>query len=101
MATRQRSKEVAGGALMERWFRAWGWEIGAGVGAVDNGWALVMPFIIFGWEEGRRWGGSTVLEADNTVKSDAAAECDDWRLQVEDDQMKLGRWAECAVEPNC
>jgi hypothetical protein len=24
-----------------------------------------------------------------------------WRLQVEDDQRKLGRWAKCAVGLNC
>jgi hypothetical protein len=53
---------------------------------------------IFGREEGRRRGGSIVLEVDNTAKSGAAvgeAECGDWHLQVEDDQRKLGRWAEC------
>jgi hypothetical protein len=37
MATRRRSTEVASGALMGRWFRAQGGEIGARVGAVDNG----------------------------------------------------------------
>jgi hypothetical protein len=80
MVTRQRSKEVAGGAPMGRLFRARGGEIGVGVSAVDNGGVLVMPFIIFGREEGRRRGSSTVLEADNTAKSGAVGECDDWRL---------------------
>jgi hypothetical protein len=37
MDTRQRSIDVAGGALMERWFRTRGGEIGAEVDAVDNG----------------------------------------------------------------
>jgi hypothetical protein len=39
--------EVVGGApiSMGRWFRARGGEIGAEVGAVDNGGALVAPFI--------------------------------------------------------
>jgi hypothetical protein len=45
----------------------------------------------------RRWrGGSTVSEADCTVKSSAAArvaEGGGWRLVVKDDQRKLGRWA--------
>jgi hypothetical protein len=45
MATRRRSTEVVGGAPMERWFWARGGEIGAGVGAVDNGSALIAPFI--------------------------------------------------------
>jgi hypothetical protein len=45
MATRRRSTEVAGGALIGRWFRARGGEIGVGVGAVDNGGTLVASFI--------------------------------------------------------
>jgi hypothetical protein len=45
MATRRCSTEAVGGAPMGRWFRAEGEEIGAGVGAVDNGGALVAPFI--------------------------------------------------------
>jgi hypothetical protein len=45
MATRWRSTEATGGALMGRWFRAQGEEIGAGVGAVDNGGALIASFI--------------------------------------------------------
>jgi hypothetical protein len=45
MATRRRSTEATGGALMGRWFRAQGEEIGAGVGAVDNGGAIITPFI--------------------------------------------------------
>jgi hypothetical protein len=44
-------------------------------------------------------------EVDDTVKSGATAreaEGDSgWRLEVEDDRRKLGRWAECAVGPNC
>jgi hypothetical protein len=49
----------------------------------------VQPFL-----RGNRQGGSTVLEADNTAKSNAAAgevESDSWRLEVEDDQRKLDR----------
>jgi hypothetical protein len=53
----------------------------------------------FEGEWGRRRGGSTVPKADNTVKSGVAA--GGWRLEVEDDQRKLGRWTECAVEQNC
>jgi hypothetical protein len=45
MATQQRSTEAISGALMGRWFWARGWEIGAEVGAMDNGGALVVPFI--------------------------------------------------------
>jgi hypothetical protein len=45
MVTLRRSIEAAGGALMGRWFRAQGGEIGAGVGALDNWGALVAPFI--------------------------------------------------------
>jgi hypothetical protein len=44
-----------------------------------------------------------VLEADDTAKSVVAAgvaKCGGWRLEVEDDQRKLGRWAECTVGPN-
>jgi hypothetical protein len=67
--------------------------------------------------KGRRWGatvfrGEEVEEArrvhdvggDNTVKSGAVAgkvEGDDRRLEVEDDQRKLGRMVECAVVSNC
>jgi hypothetical protein len=43
---------------------------------------------------GKRKGGSTVLEADNTAKSNVAAgevESDSWHLEVEDDQRKLDR----------
>jgi hypothetical protein len=42
-------------------------------------------------------------EAYNIAKSGAVAgeaEGDDWRLEVKDDQMKLGRWIECAVGSN-
>jgi hypothetical protein len=44
MATLQHSTEAAGGAPMRRWFQERG-VIGAGVGTVDNGGALVVPFI--------------------------------------------------------
>jgi hypothetical protein len=40
MAGRQRSTEVVGGAPMGRWFWTQGGEIGARVGAVENGGAL-------------------------------------------------------------
>jgi hypothetical protein len=55
-------------------------------------------------KRGSRRGGSTVLEADDTVKSDAVAreaKGGGWRLEVEDKQRKLGQWVECAVGPNC
>jgi hypothetical protein len=45
MATRRRSTEATGGAPMGRWLRARGGDIGVGVGVVDNGSALVSPFI--------------------------------------------------------
>jgi hypothetical protein len=54
-------------------------------------------------KRGRRRGGSTVPEADDTMKSGAVAgEAKGviWRLEVEDDQRKLGRWAECVVGLN-
>jgi hypothetical protein len=58
---------------------------------------------IFGGEEGgRRRGGSTMPEADDTVKSSATvgeAEGVDWCLEVENDQRKLGWWTKCAVGP--
>jgi hypothetical protein len=44
MATRRRSTEAVGGAMMGRWFQAQGGEIGARVGAVDNEGALIAPF---------------------------------------------------------
>jgi hypothetical protein len=53
---------------------------------------------------GRRQGGSTVSEANDTVKSGAKpgeAEGCGWRLEVEDDQRKFGWWAKYAVGPNC
>jgi hypothetical protein len=53
---------------------------------------------------GRRRGSSTMLLAYNIAKSDAVAgqaEGSGWHLEVEDDQRKLGRWAECAVGSNC
>jgi hypothetical protein len=53
---------------------------------------------------GRRRGVSTVLKADDTTKIGTAAgeaEGCGWHLEVEDDQRKLGRWAKCAVGPNC
>jgi hypothetical protein len=45
MATRWRSTEAVGGAPIGRWFRVQGGEIGAGVGALDNGGALIASFI--------------------------------------------------------
>jgi hypothetical protein len=45
----------------------------------------------------RRRGGSTVPEVDDIAKSGAAAreaEGGGWRLEVEDDQRKLGQWVE-------
>jgi subtilisin-like proprotein convertase family protein len=54
-------------------------------------------------KRGRRQGSSTMSEADDTTKSGALAkevEGGDWRLEVEDDQGKLGRWPKCAVRPN-
>jgi hypothetical protein len=45
-----------------------------------------------------------MLLAYNIAKSDAVAgqaEGSGWHLEVEDDQRKLGRWAECAVGSNC
>jgi hypothetical protein len=45
MTKRWHSTEAAGGALMAKWFRTRGGEIGAAVGAVDNGGALIAPFI--------------------------------------------------------
>jgi hypothetical protein len=53
---------------------------------------------------GRRRGGSTVPEPDDTMKSGAEAgdaEGVDWRPKVEDNQRKLGQWAKCAIGPNC
>jgi hypothetical protein len=44
MVIQRCSTETVSGALMERWFRTWG-EIGVRVGTVDNGGALVAPFI--------------------------------------------------------
>jgi hypothetical protein len=43
-------------------------------------------------------------EAGDTAKSGVAVgvvKCSGWRLKIEDDQKKLGRWAECAVRSNC
>jgi hypothetical protein len=45
MATRQHSIEAIGGAPIGRWFWVRGREIGSGVGVMDNGGALVAPFI--------------------------------------------------------
>jgi hypothetical protein len=50
-----------------------------------------------------RWRGSfTASEVDDTVKSNMAAgeaKGGDWRLEVEDDQRKLGRWAKPLTSP--
>jgi hypothetical protein len=59
---------------------------------------------IFGGKRGRKRGGTTVPETDDIAKSGVTAweaKGDGWCLDVEDDQRKLGRWAECAVGPNC
>jgi hypothetical protein len=45
MVTRQCSTKASSGAPMRRWFWVREGEIGAGVGAVDNGGALIAPFI--------------------------------------------------------
>jgi hypothetical protein len=45
MATQQCSTEAVVRALIWRWLRVRGGEIGTGVGAVDNGGALIVPFI--------------------------------------------------------
>jgi hypothetical protein len=54
---------------------------------------------------GRGGGGEAASRCRRrSAKSDAAvreAEGDDCRLEVEDDQRKLGRWAKCVVGPNC
>jgi hypothetical protein len=45
-----------------------------------------------------------VSELDDIAKSDVVVEeveGGSWRLEVEDDQRKLGRWAECTVGMNC
>jgi hypothetical protein len=44
-----------------------------------------------------------VSRADDTLESGAAveeAEVGGWRLNIEDDQRKLGRWAVCTIGPN-
>jgi hypothetical protein len=45
MTIQRRSIEAAGGAPMRRWFRMRGGEIEVRMGTVDNGSALVVPFI--------------------------------------------------------
>jgi hypothetical protein len=45
MTTRRHSIEAVGGAPLGRSFRVPGGEIGAGLGVVDNGDALITPFI--------------------------------------------------------
>jgi hypothetical protein len=44
MVKQRCSTKAADGATMARWFRVRGGEIGTGVGAVDNGGTLVVPF---------------------------------------------------------
>jgi hypothetical protein len=59
----------------------------------------VRPFL-----KGRRWDDSMMPEVDDTTKSGTAvreAKGGGSRLEVEDGQRKLGRWAECTVRPNC
>jgi hypothetical protein len=46
----------------------------------------------------------TTKSVDDTTKNGAAvgeAKGDDGRLEVKDDQRKLGWWAECTIESNC
>jgi hypothetical protein len=45
MVIQRRSTEAAGGVPMGRWFRTRGGEIRVRVDTVDNGGALIMPFI--------------------------------------------------------
>jgi hypothetical protein len=51
---------------------------------------------------GRGRGSSTVPKADDTMKSGTAVEEAEGGCcpKVEDDQRKMGRWAECTVKPN-
>jgi hypothetical protein len=77
----------------------------ASVTGDENGEGEVMGCSHF-WrgKRGRRRGRSTVLKANNTKKSSAVAgevEGGGWRVEVEDDQRKLSRWAECVVGSNC
>jgi hypothetical protein len=53
----------------------------------------VQPFLE--GKRGRRRSGSTVPKVDDITKSGAIVgegEGDDWRVEVKDDQRKLGRW---------
>jgi hypothetical protein len=45
-----------------------------------------------------------MLKANDTTNSGVVArevEGGGWRLEVEDDQKKLGQWVECVVGANC
>jgi hypothetical protein len=42
-----------------------------------------------------------VSKADDIANSGMAAQGGGCHLEVEDDQRKLGRWAECALGLNC
>jgi hypothetical protein len=53
------------------------------------------------FQRGRRQGDSMVPEADDIANSGMAAQGGGCHLEVEDDQRKLGRWAECALGLNC
>jgi subtilisin-like proprotein convertase family protein len=52
----------------------------------------------------RRQGGSIVLKMDDTMKTDAVTgkvKGGNWRLEIEDEQRKLGRYVKSTIEPNC
>jgi hypothetical protein len=61
MTTRQRSTEADGGGLMERWFRARGGEIRAGVDAVDNKGCSLRAFyrVVVRWKAGGQGEGGS------------------------------------------
>jgi hypothetical protein len=55
-------------------------------------------------KSGRRQDSSTMPEEDDTAKSGMTvreAEGSSWRLEVEDNQRKLGQRAKCIVGLNC
>jgi hypothetical protein len=73
------------GGRQRRWnfndtgYERWKWESGGDV----------VQLFLEG-KRGKRRGGSTVPEADDTAKSGVAAEGGDRHLEVGDDQRKLG-----------
>jgi hypothetical protein len=76
-----------------QWHRLWVMETRKGRrwGAAD-----------FGGEEREeaRWFHSVGDRPHNEERLDGEAEGGDLRLEVKDDQRKLGQWAECVVGPN-